>query len=141
MPAVLERLKSIDPSTGKPYTSRSVAAWLRSAHDVKTTYRSVLRLHAAVTERGEALIVAALREELRDAVAPALARLKRASKRLDTLAARSKSVKDLAAATNAMTRALHEVAHLGGVAAPVTVDVTSGGKPLTVYVPAEDTLP
>ena len=47
-------------------------------------------------------------------------------------------MKDIAAATNALTRALHEVAHLSGVATPVAVDVTSGGHPLTVYVPAED---
>lgn len=127
---VLERLKSADPSTGKPYTSRAVAAWLLDTHGVKCSHRAVLRAQAAADERGDALIVAALREELRDAVAPAKARLLRAAKRLDALTSKSKSVKDIASATNALTRALHELAHLGGVAAPLAVDVTTGGKPL-----------
>lgn len=138
---VAERLSALDPSTGKPHTSRAVAAWLKDAHGIECSHHVVLRVAASVDAKHEARVIAALREELRDAVAPALTRLRRASKRLSHLASTSKSVKDLAAATNALTRALHEVAHLGGVASPITVDVTSNGKPLQVYVPAEDKLP
>lgn len=132
--AVVARLGEVDPATSKPYTSRAVAAWLQAEHRITCSHMAVLRARAAVDARGEAMLVAALREQLRDAVAPALVRLKRATKRLDTLARQSKSVKDLAAATNAMTRSLHEIAHLGGVAAPLKIDLTSGGDPLDAAV-------
>lgn len=130
VPAVLERLKSADPSTGKPYTSRAVAAWLFEAHAVKCSHRAVLRVQSASDAKGASLLVEALRAELRDMVAPLRARLGRTAKRLDLLARKSRSVKDLASATNALTRALHEVAELGGVAAPLKVDHTTGGQPL-----------
>lgn len=130
--AISAQFKAVDPSTGKPYTSRAIAAWLKTTHGIDASYRTVLRIHAATAEHGHALIVEALRAELRDAVGPAKAKLTRVLRRLDTLAARSKSVKDVAAAVNATTRALHELAHLGGVAAPLAVDLTSGGQPLDI---------
>lgn len=126
----LAKLDEVNPATGKAFTARAVAAWLFEAHQVKTSQRSVLRLRAAVDAKGEALYVEALRAELRDMVAPLRARLGRTAKRLDLLARKSRSVKDLASATNALTRALHEVAELGGVAAPLKVDHTTGGQPL-----------
>ena len=123
--ATLARLASKNDATGKPYTTREVAAWLLEAHEVKCSHMAVVKLHAEHDKRGEALIIQALREELRDAVAPAKARLLRASKRLDVLVRTSKDPKAVAAAVNATTRALHELAHLSGVAAPITVDLNT----------------
>lgn len=130
--AIVAQFKAVDPATGKPYTSRAIASWLKTTHKVDASYRTLLRIHAAATEHGDALIVEALRAELRDAVGPAKAKLGRALRRLDTLTSKSKSVKDVSAAVNATTRALHELAHLGGVAAPLAVDLTSGGQPLDI---------
>lgn len=128
--AVLDQLKLADPATGKPHTTRSVAAWLGEVHGVKCSYMAVVRLRAAADERGDALIVEALRETLRDLVGPTASKLRRSLTKLDTLVRASRSVKDVAAATNAEARALREVARLGGVAAVTQVDLTSGGKPL-----------
>lgn len=126
--AVLERLRTKDPDTGKPYTSKAVATWLRETHNVHASSMAVLRLQAAVSEHGDRIIIAALREELRDAVAPVKARLLRATKKLDERLAEETNTQKVAAGVTAMTRALHELTQLGGVAAPISVDVTSGGR-------------
>lgn len=128
--AALAKLRETDPATGKPYTTRGVAAWLLKVHAVKCSHMAIVRLHAAHDARSEALIVAALRETLRDLVAPTAAKLRRSLARLDQLVRGSRSVKDVAAATNAEARALREVARLGGVAAATQIDVTTNGQPL-----------
>lgn len=124
-------LRTNDPDTGKPHTARAVSAWLLTEHGLRVSHMTVLRLQAALDERGDKLIVAALREELRDAVAPAKRRLVAASERLAVLCATEKNTQKLAAGVRALTAVLHEVSELGGVAAPLKVDVTSDGKPVT----------
>ena len=121
-------LRTNDPDTGKPHTARAVAKWLHAEHGLRVSHMTVLRLQAALSERGDALIVAALREELRDAVAPVKTRLLRATRRLDVRLATETNTQKVAAGVTAMTRALHELAELGDVAAPLKVDLTSGGK-------------
>lgn len=128
--ATLERLRETNPDTLRPYTCAEVARWLDEARGCPVSRQAVQRLRAAAEKHTSAQVTAALREELAEAVPAIIARVKRATKRLDAVSSTSKSTKDLAAATNALTRALHELATLGGVAAPVAVDLTSGGKPL-----------
>ncbi len=128
--ATLAQLAAQNPETGKPFTSREVAAWLFAEHQVKCSHMAVLRLFAAADAQGEQRIVAALREEVRDAVQPALKRLVRGCKALDGAIAGEKNAAKIAAGVRALTGALDSVAKLGGVAAPVKIDVTSGGQAL-----------
>ncbi|MBL8600338.1 MAG: hypothetical protein JNK72_00295 [Myxococcales bacterium] len=123
---------------GRPRTQQDGAAWLLSEHGVRVSRMAVTRLVAARHERGEALVVEALREELRDAVRPALIRVRRASKALDAALAGKTDIKTLAVATRAQVEALEALAKLAGVAAPVAVDLTSGGQTLRVYLPDEE---
>lgn len=128
--AVMDRLKTIDPETGLTHGTRAVASWLAEAHGIRVHHATVARLRVALERHTEAQVVAALREELRETVAPTRAKLARSLRRLDELVRKSRDPKAVAAAVNATTRALHELATLGGVAAPVSVDLTSGGQPL-----------
>lgn len=128
--ATLQRLRDTDPDTLRPHTCVSVARWLAEAHGCPASRLAVQRLRAASEKHTEAQVVAAIRDELRDAVRPTKAKLTRALRRLDELALKSRDPKAVAAAVNATTRALHELATLGGVAAPTQLDLTSGGKPL-----------
>lgn len=134
---VVEKLGSLNPATGRPWTSREVSAWLKEAHGVKASRMSVLRVQAHASDKANALVIEAIRAELRDDVIPAREKLMRALRHLDAITRDSTSVKDVAASVSATTRALHELAHLGGVAAPVQVDLTSGGATLKIYLPDE----
>lgn len=127
---VVQRLAESDPATGRPYTARAVAAWLNTEHGLKCSHMAVLRVQAAAAERGEQLIVAALREELRDAVAPVATRLLRNTKRLDAALRRENNPSKLAAGVRSLTSALDTLAKLSGVAKPIAFDLTSGGQPL-----------
>lgn len=128
--AVLARLEETNPETGQPYTHREVSAWLATEHGVKAGRMSVTRLRASVLKAGEQLIVTALREELRDAVQPAKVRLVKASKRLADQIDGEQNVAKLAAGVRALTAALDSLTKLSGVANPIALDLTSGGKPL-----------
>lgn len=134
---VVAKLRGINPQSGKPWTSRDVVVWLREVHGVKVSHTSVLRVYAIADAAGKRLMVEALQETMRDQVAPLIARLKRTTKRLDEMASRSRSTKDVASAVNAMTRSLDAFARLGAVAAPAAVDVTSGGKTIDVRASLE----
>ena len=127
--AVVTRLAEKSPS-GKPYTAQEVATWLQTEHGVTASRMSVLRLHAAVDAKGAALLVEALRATLRDSVGPALARVRRGARRVDALLSKERNTQKAAAGLSALTRALHEIATLGGVAAPIAVDHTTNGQPL-----------
>lgn len=128
--AVMERLRTIDPDTRRTHGIRAVARWLAEAHGIRVHSSTVARLRVSLEKHTEAQVVAALREELRDTIAPTRAKLSRALRKLDALVATSRDPKAVAAAVNATTRALHELTTLGGVAAPQQIDLTSGGKPL-----------
>lgn len=128
--ATLAQCKATNPATGRTYTLREVSAWLASEHGVTASREAVRRLYHQAAERDEQLLVAALREQLRDAVAPLLMRVRRASRRLDAALASNTDPKALASGLRAATGALTAVAQLSGVAKPVSLDVTSGGQPL-----------
>lgn len=128
--AVLERLRAVDPDTQRLHTTRGVAKWLETEHGVNVHHATVARLRVAAEKHTEAQVVAAIREELRDAVAPTRRKLSRALAKLDSLVEKSKDPKAVSAAVNATTRALHELAAISGVSAPKQLDLTSGGKPL-----------
>ncbi len=142
--ATLARLRETDPDTGRPHTCASVAKWLDTQHGCPASRLAVQRLRATVEKHTAAQVTAALREEIAEAVPAILSRVKKATKRLDAVSSTSKSTKDLAAATNALTRALHELATLGGVAAPIAVDLTNNGRSITLVwadAPADDHAP
>lgn len=130
--ATLQRLRETDPDTARPHTCASVAKWLAEAHGCPASRLAVQRLRAATEKHTSAQVTAALREEIAEAVPLLLARVKRATKHLDAVSSTSKSTKDVAAATNALTRALHELATLGGVAAPIAVDLTTNGRSINL---------
>lgn len=126
----LARLAEQNPATLRPYTCSEVARWLGEAHGCPASRLAVQRLRAAAEKHTEAQVVAALREEIAAKVPGVLAKLSRIVKRLDERAGTETNTQKLAAATTAATRALHELATLGGIAAPIALDLTSGGKPL-----------
>ena len=129
--AEVQRLRSeTNPATGSVWTLREVAEHLGKAHGVRCSRMAVLRLEAKMSERGDALIVEALRGTMLEAVGAQVARVKRAARRLDGGLAATKRVDRLAAGLRAQTVALDTLAKLSGVAKPVTVDVTTGGQPL-----------
>ena len=129
--ATFARLREVNPDTLRPHTCAEVACWLGEAHGCPVSRYAVERLRVTAEKLTSAQVTAALREEIADAVPLILARLKRTSKRLDERARTETNTQKLAAATSSLTRALHELATLGGVAAPVQVDLTSGGAPIT----------
>ena len=128
--AALARLREINPDTLRPYTCTEVARWLGDAHGCPVSRQAVQRLRAVTEKHTSAQVTAALREEFAAVVPSILARLKRTTRRLDERARTETNTQKLAAATSSLTRALHELATLGGVAAPLAVDLTSGGQPL-----------
>ena len=134
---VVARLRELNPDTQRPHTTRDVARWLEAEHKIHVGHTTVGRLRIAAERLSDTQVVAAIREELREAIAPTKAKLFRAARHLDTLVRKSKSTKDVAAGLNAYTRMLHELATLSGVAAPAQVDVTSAGSPLNFYLPAK----
>ncbi len=137
---VCSRLRSINPDTQRHYTAREVAAWLAREHGVRVHYTTVARLYAAIEKHTEERLVAAIRGELRDAVEPTRRKLARALAHLDSLVKSSEDPKAVATAVSAITRALHELATLGGIAVPVAVDLTTHGRPITLSW-AEDHAP
>lgn len=139
--AVMERLRTLDPDTGRTHGTREVARWLAAAHGLCVHSTTVARLRVSLEKHTEAQVVAAIREELRDAVRPTKAKLSRALRRLDEISRNSNDLKAVAAAVNATTRALHELTTLGGVAAPQQIDVTTNGRAITLRwadEPADD---
>ena len=129
--ATFARLREVNPDTLRPHTCAEVARWLGEVHGLTVSRYAIERLRDAAEKHTSAQVTAALREEFAAVVPSILARLKRTSKRLDERARTETNTQKLAAATSSLTRALHELATLGGVAAPVQVDLTSGGAPLT----------
>ena len=128
--ATLARLREVNPDTLRPYSCTEVARWLGEAHGLPVSRYAIERLRVTAEKHTGAQVTAALREEIADAVPAILARLKRTARRLDERARTETNTQKLAAATSSLTRALHELATLGGVAAPLAVDLTSGGQPL-----------
>jgi hypothetical protein len=130
--ATLERLRTLNPDTRRQHTTRDVAAWLRDVHGLSVHAATVGRLQAAAEKYTDSQVVAAIREELRETIAPTRRKLSRALVKLDQLVAQSDDPKAVAAAVNATTRALHELAVVSGVAAPVSVDLTTNGRPINL---------
>jgi len=128
--ATLARLRELNPDTARPFTCAEVAKWLDATHKCPASRLAVQRLRATTEAHTAAQVTAALREEVAESVRPMLARLNRVSRRLEERARTETNVQKLAAATSALARAHHELATVGGVAAPTQIDLTSGGQPL-----------
>lgn len=125
------RLRSqTNPDTGAPWSSREVSRWLLDTHGVKASRMAVIRLEAALTKKGEALIAQALREEMRDEVGPMKTRLVKASRHLAAAVACEEDTSKIAAGVRALTGVVDAFAKLGGIAAPMAVDLQSNGKPI-----------
>lgn len=142
--ATLERLREIDPDTLRPHTCASVARWLGEVHGIHVHRLAVQRLRAAAEKHSAAQVTDALRGEIAEKVPGVLAKVSRILRRLDERARTETNTQKLAAATSAATRALHELATLGGVAAPIAVDLTTNGHPITLRwadEPADDHAP
>lgn len=129
--AEVQRLRSEKhPDTGVTWTSTQVAAYLGATHGLRCSRMAVIRLEAALSERGDALLVEALRGQMLAQVGPAAARLVRSSKILARKLGTAKDVGKIASAVRAQATALDTFAKLSGVASPIAVDVTTGGQPL-----------
>lgn len=111
---------------GRPRTHRDAVGWMAEAHGVKVSRQAVTRVVASHAERADAIVTQALREELRDAVGPALDRLKRASRKLDAALGAEEDTKAIAIATRAQVATLSELAKLAGLSAD---EVTLKGSP------------
>lgn len=127
---VMQLRSETNPDTGAVWTSRDVAAHLAAKHGIAVSHRAVLRLEAALSKKGDALLVQALREEFLDAVGPMKARLVKASKTLARRIAKEADTAKVASGVRALSGVVDSLAKLGGVAAPIAIDVTTGGQPL-----------
>lgn len=123
--ATLNRLRETNPDTARPFNCSDVAVWLAKEHGVAVSRYAVERLRAAIEKHTEAQVIAAMREEFREAIGPTKKKLTAAMRKLDVLVAGSTSTRDVAAGVNAISRVLHELATLSGVAAPAQVNVTN----------------
>jgi hypothetical protein len=131
VPAVVAQCAATDPATGRTYTYRGVSAWLASVHGVEASREAVRRLHRRSLEQDETRLVAALRDELREQVAPSIRRLRIATRRLSEMLPGEDNTQKVAAGVRALAATLDTFAKLSGVAKPLAVDVTSGGQPLS----------
>lgn len=130
-PATLAQLRATNPATGRTFTNREVSRWLLEEHGVAASRESVRRLYRHSVEHDEQLVVAALREELREQVAPAIRNLRIAARRLATMLPGEDNTQKVAAGVRALAGALDTFAKLSGVAKPLAVDVTTDGQPLS----------
>lgn len=120
---------------GKTHTIRDAAQWLADEHGIKTSARAVARVTAIYNHQAKDLYASILRDEIRDAVGPALDRLRAASRRLGQALEGEEDVKSIALATRAQVAVFDSLAKVSGVAAPVAVDLTSGGSAITLVWP------
>lgn len=129
--AEVMRLRSeMNPGTGTPWTTRETSRWLLDTHGVKASRMAVTRLEAALTKKGDALIAQALRDEMRDEVGPMKTRLVKSARHLAAAIACEEDTSKIAAGVRALTGVVDAFSKLGGIAAPMTVDLQSAGKPI-----------
>lgn len=129
-PAVIAQCAATNPATSRTYTYHEVSVWLLTEHGITASREAVRRLHRRTLEHDEQRLVAALRDELREQVAPAIQRLRIAARRLSQMVDGETNTQKVAAGVRALTGALDTFAKLSGVAKPVAVDVTTNGQPL-----------
>lgn len=120
---------------GKPHTIRDASQWLADEHGIKASARAVARVTAIYNHQAKDLYASILRDEIRDAVGPALDRVRAASRRLAQALDGEEDVKAIATATRAQVAVLEALAKVSGVAVPVSVDLTSGGSAITLVWP------
>lgn len=129
--AEVMRLRSqTNPDTGSPWSSREVSRWLLETHGLKASRMAVVRLEAALTKKGDALIAQALRDEMRDEVGPMKIRLVKSARHLAAAIACEEDTSKIAAGVRALTGVVDAFSKLGGIAAPMAVDLMSQGKPI-----------
>lgn len=111
---------------GKTHTIRDAAVWLADEHGIKTSPRAIARVTAIYNHQAKDLYASILRDEIRDAVGPALDRLRAASRRLGQALEGEEDVKSIALATRAQVAVFDSLAKVSGVAA---AEVTLKGSP------------
>ena len=127
--ALVMRLRSeVDPATDRVWSCEAIAAHLATL-GVTCSRMAVIRLEARLSKRGDAILIEALRGTMLGAVGPMQARVVKASKHVAALVHNEEDAAKAATAMRALTGALDTLAKLAGVAAPMAVDVTSGGQP------------
>lgn len=131
---LLEWLRGAGPD-GRVHTLHEAVAWMRDVHGIRTSRRAIARVTSGYSSQAKELYASILRDEIRDAVGPALDRVRAASRRLADALDGEEDVKAIATATRAQVAVLEALAKVSGVAAPVAVDLTSGGSAITLVWP------
>lgn len=119
------------------WSAERISAQLKLEHGIEVTSRSVNRLLVKLQQRQDQLVVSALQQMMLDAVPGMLDKAKRASRTLDRLIRSEHDTAKVAAGLRSFADTLDKVAKLGGVSTTATLDVTSGGKALALYLPDE----
>lgn len=114
-----------------------IAARLKLEHGIEITPRSVNRLLVRLQQQQDQVVVAALQQMMLDVVPGMLEKATRASRTLDKLIRGETDTAKVAAGLRSFADALDKVAKLGGVSTAQTLDVTTGGKRLALYLPDE----
>ena len=119
------------------WSAERIAKQLKLEHDIEVTSRSVNRLLAKLQQRQDQLVVSALQRMMLDAVPGLVEKANRASRALDKLIRSETDTAKVAAGLRSFADSIDKIAKLGGVATATTLDVTSGGKGLSLYLPDE----
>jgi len=122
---------------GEGWSSARITAQLKLEHGIEVTDRSVNRLLVRLQQQQDQLVVTALQQMMLDAVPGMLDKAARASRTLDKLIRSETDTGKVAAGLRSFADALDKVAKLGGVSTSATLDVTTGGKRLALYLPDE----
>lgn len=143
-PELLRLAGELNPATSRRYTTRELAAWLKTTHGVECSHMAVVRCLRA--QRAE--IATELRELLREQLLSSMAAEWEA---LDGLSAevledaaehrkekRTKEFLGCVAELRKIAATRARVAGVERIEVSGEVDLTTGGKPFSLYLPAED---
>lgn len=122
---------------GDGESAEKIAARLKLEHGIEITPRSVNRLLVRLQQQQDQIVIAALQQMMLDAVPGLLEKAARASRTLDKLIRSETDTAKVAAGLRGFSDALDKISKLGGVSTAQTLDVTTGGKRLALYLPDE----
>lgn len=140
---LLEMSGAINPATSKRWHPRELAAWLKSEHAVEVSHMAVWRCLTKVRRARAEVLREVLRERLLETLEFDWENLDVLSSELIELADKhrgEKTPKNFLAVVGELRKLALAKARTIGIRVEVDgeVDVTSGGKPFTVYLPSED---
>lgn len=138
-PELQARAGQLNPETARRWTTRELAAWLRKEHGVEVNHTTVGRCLQRLRAEAAAVRQAAARDALAKALRTSLRRLRDYERRLAEKVPENAKAGTLASTMELQRRVVDTLAKHGlGEKVEAAVDVTSDGKALTVYLPAED---